>query len=82
MYDKEMLIIIHPMTKWRPYLIEWHFQIRTNYHSSLKYILEQSISSMGQLNWVTKLLEYDYEIVYKKGANADQIKKEQQEDLE
>jgi hypothetical protein len=66
-YDKEMLAIIHAVTKLKPYLIRWHFQIRTD-HRSLKHILEQRISSMEQNKWVTKLLGYDYEIVYKKGA--------------
>jgi hypothetical protein len=65
--NNEMLAIIHAVTKWRPYLIRRWFQIRTD-HKSLKYILEQRISSMEQQKWVTKLLGYDYEIIYKKGA--------------
>ena len=43
-----------------------HFQIKT-YHQSLKYFLEQHISSPEQQKWVTKLFGYDYEIIYKKG---------------
>jgi hypothetical protein len=66
-YDKEMLAVIHAVTKWRPYLIGHRFQIQTD-HRSLKYLLEQRISSMEQHKWVTKLLGYDYEIVYKKGV--------------
>jgi hypothetical protein len=66
-YDKEMLAIIHAVTKWRPYLIGRHFQIRTD-HRSLKHILEQRISSIEQHKWVTKLLGYDFEIIYKKGT--------------
>jgi hypothetical protein len=53
-YDKEMLAIIHAVAKWRPYLIGRRFQIRTD-HKSLKYILEQRISSMEQQKWVSKL---------------------------
>jgi len=48
-YDKEMLAIVHVVTKWRPYLIGRRFQIRTD-HRSLKYLLEQRISSMEQKN--------------------------------
>jgi len=36
-------------------------------HDSLKYILEQRLSSEEQQNWVTKMLDYDFEIIYKKG---------------
>jgi hypothetical protein len=66
-YDNEMLVVVHAVTKWRHYLIGRRFQIRTD-HRSLKYLLEQLISSMEQQKWVTKLLGYDYETVYKKGV--------------
>jgi hypothetical protein len=36
-------------------------------HQSLKYFMEQRISSQEQQKWVTKLFGYDYEIIYKKG---------------
>ena len=65
-YDKEMLAIVHAVTKWRPYLIERRFPIKTD-HKSLKYFLEQNISSSEQQKWVTKLPGYYYEIIYKKG---------------
>jgi hypothetical protein len=42
------------------------FQIKID-HRSLKYFLEQIISSPKQQKWVTKILRYDYEIIYKKG---------------
>jgi hypothetical protein len=44
-YNKEMLAIIHEVTKWRLYLIQQRFQIRTD-NRNLKYILEQRISLM------------------------------------
>ena len=65
-YDKEMLAIVHAATRWRSYLIRRCFQIKTD-HKSLKYLLEQKISSPEQQKWVTKVLGYDYEITYKKG---------------
>lgn len=49
------------------YLIGRHFQIQID-HKSLKYILEQRISFIEQQRWVSKLLSYDYEIIYKKGV--------------
>jgi hypothetical protein len=64
-YEKEMLAILHVMDLWRPYLLGKRFQINTD-HQSLKYFLEQCISSPEQQKWVTKLFGYDYEIIYKK----------------
>jgi hypothetical protein len=64
-YEKEMLATLHVVDLWRPYILGRRFQIKTN-HQSLKYFLEQSISSPEQQKWVTKLCGYDYEIIYKK----------------
>jgi hypothetical protein len=65
-YEKEMLAILHAVDLWHPYLLGKHFQIKTDHHS-LKYFLEQIISSLEQQKWVTKMFGYDYEIIYKKG---------------
>jgi hypothetical protein len=67
-YEKEMLAILHVLDLWCPYLFGKWFQIKT-YHQSLKYSLEQHISSPEQQKWVTKLFGYDYEIIYKKGKD-------------
>jgi hypothetical protein len=63
-----MLVILHLVDLWRPYLLGQHFQIKTD-HQSLKYFMEQCISSPEQQKWVTKLFGYDYEIIYKKGKD-------------
>jgi hypothetical protein len=65
-YEKEMLAILHAVDLWHPYLLGKCFQIKID-HRSLKYFLEQRISSPEQQKWVTKLFGYDYEIIYKKG---------------
>jgi hypothetical protein len=65
-YEKEMMAILHALNKWCPYLIGRHFKVKTD-HDSLKYFLEQRLSSEEQQKWVTKILGYDFEIVYKKG---------------
>jgi hypothetical protein len=67
-YEKEMMVILHAVHTWRPYLLGHHFHIKTDHHS-LKYFLEQQLSSLEQNKWLTKLLGYDYEIIYKKGKN-------------
>jgi hypothetical protein len=65
-YEKEMLVILHVIDLWHPYLLGKRFQIKID-HESLKYFLEQCISSREKQKWVTKLFGYDYEIIYKKG---------------
>eukprot|EP00253_Pinus_taeda_P004772 PITA_04772 len=65
-YEKEMLAILHALKKWRPYLMGRHFKEKTN-HDSLKYFLEQRLSLEERQKWVTKMLGYDFEIIYKKG---------------
>jgi hypothetical protein len=46
-YEKEMFAILHAVDLWHPYLLGKHFQIKTD-HQSLKYFLEQRISSREQ----------------------------------
>jgi hypothetical protein len=67
-YEKEMLVILHVVDIWHPYLLGKRFQIKTN-HQSLKYFLEQCISSPEKQKWVTKLFGYDYDIIYNKGKD-------------
>ena len=61
----EMMAILHVVDTYRPYLLRRRFQIKTDYHS-LKSFLEQIFSSLEQRKLVTKMLVYDYEIIYKK----------------
>jgi hypothetical protein len=68
-YEKEMMSIIHAVDMWHPYLIRHHFHIKAN-HGSLKYLLEHRLPSPEQQKWVTKMLGYDYEIIYMKCSNS------------
>lgn len=67
-YEKELLAIVLATQKWGSYLQGHHFVIKTD-HQSLKYFLEQRLSSLLQQKWLAKLLGLDYEIVYKKGVD-------------
>ena len=58
--------ILHALKKWRSYLMGRHFKVKTD-HDSLKYFLEQRLSSEERKKWETKMLGYDFEIIYKKG---------------
>ena len=42
-----------------------HFKVKID-HDSLKQFLEKRLSSEEQQKWVTKMLGYDFEIIYKK----------------
>lgn len=48
-------------------MFDRRFIIKTD-HRSLKFLLEQRLSTPLQHTWLVKLIGYDYEIVYKKGA--------------
>jgi hypothetical protein len=54
--------------KWHPYLIGRNFKVKPN-HCSLKYFLEQQLSSKEQQKWVTNMIGYEFKIIYKKGKN-------------
>ena len=67
-YEKELLSLVTAVTKWRHYLEGHHFIIHTD-HQSLKYLLEQRITTPLQQKWLNKLLGLSYEIHYKKGKD-------------
>jgi hypothetical protein len=60
-----MLAILHEVKKWCHYLIGRQFKVKT-YHDSLNYFLQQRLSSEEKQKWVTNMLGYDFEIIYKK----------------
>lgn len=65
-YNKELLAIIHAVEKWHSYLSIMPFVIRTD-QKSLRYLLEQKLTTPSQFGWLTKLMGLTYEIQYKKG---------------
>ena len=66
-YEKEFLAVMLALEKWRGYLLDRHFIIKTD-HYSLKYLLDQRITTPAQMKWLPKLMGFDYEARYKKGA--------------
>jgi len=63
-YEKELMVIILAVEKWRLCLLERNFVIKID-HFSLKYILKQEIAAPFQRKWLPKLIDFDHEIVYK-----------------
>nr|GEW48770.1 reverse transcriptase [Tanacetum cinerariifolium] len=57
---------------WRICIDYRHFQIKTN-HFSLKYFLDQRITTPFQSKWLPKLRGFDYEILYKRGKENQAV---------
>lgn len=63
-YEKELLAVVMTVVKWRHFLMGYHFIIKTD-HQSLKFLLEQRLTTTLQYKCFAKLLGLDYEIQYK-----------------
>lgn len=67
-YEKELMAVIMAVQKWRYYLLGHKFVIKTD-HEALKYLMEQKMTTLLQHKWLSKLLGYDYSVIYKKGKD-------------
>ena len=67
-YDKEMLAILHALTKFKQYLVGGKFKVKTD-HNNLKYFLEQKELNERQQKWVGRIHAYDFKNEYVKGKN-------------
>ncbi|CAA0831446.1 Uncharacterized mitochondrial protein AtMg00860, partial [Striga hermonthica] len=65
-YVKEMLAVVEAVRVWRPYLLGRRFRIVTD-QQPLKHLLEQRIVTPEQQKFVSKLMGFDFEIVYRPG---------------
>lgn len=65
-YEKEFMVVVLAVEKWRPYLLGRYFIVKTD-HFNLKYLLEQKVTIPFQSKWLPKLMGFDYDIVYRKG---------------
>ena len=73
--EKELLAMIWGVKHFRPYLYGRKFKIASD-HKPLMWIMNVKDPGSRLLRWRIKLEEYDYQIVYKKGAlntNADAL---------
>ena len=66
-YERELIGLVHAVRHWRPYLWGRAFLVRTD-HYSLKFLLDQRLSTIPQHHWVGKLLGFDFSVEYKPGA--------------
>jgi hypothetical protein len=73
--EKELLAIVSAMKHFRPYLYGRKFKLASD-HKPLTWIMNVKDPGSRLIRWRIRLEEYDYEIVYKKGAlntNADAL---------
>ncbi|GKC26258.1 retrotransposon-related protein [Tanacetum coccineum] len=66
-YEKEFLAVIQDLDRCRGYILNRHFIIKTD-HFSLRYLMDQRVTTPAQVKWLPKLIGSDYEIRYKKGT--------------
>ncbi|GJT97739.1 integrase [Tanacetum coccineum] len=50
-YEKEFLAVIQALEKWKGYLLDRHFIIKTDYFS-LKYLMDQRFTTPAQRKWL------------------------------
>lgn len=67
-YENELMAVIMVVQKWRYYLLGHKFVIKID-HEALKHLMEQKLTTLLQHKWLSKLLGYDYYVVYKKGKD-------------
>lgn len=66
-YEKECLAILMAVERWRSYLMQSEFVIRTD-QQSLSHLNDQHLSTPWQHKALTKMLGLQYKIEYKKGS--------------
>jgi hypothetical protein len=65
-YERELIGLVQAVRHWRPYLWGRHFIVCTD-HYSLKFLLDQRLSTVPQHQWINKLFGFDFAIEYRPG---------------
>ena len=65
-YKWELIGLVQAVRHWHPYLWGRHFLIRTD-HYSLKFLLDQRLSTVPQHQWISKLFGFNFTIEYRPG---------------
>jgi hypothetical protein len=65
-YERELIGLVQAVRHWRPYLWGRQFLVRTD-HFSLKYRLDQRLSTVLQHQWISKLFRFDFTVEYRPG---------------
>jgi hypothetical protein len=65
-YERDLIGLVQAVRHWRPYLWGRRFLVRTD-HFSLKYLLDQRLSTVSQHQWISKLFGFDFTVEYRPG---------------
>jgi hypothetical protein len=65
-YKQELIGLVQAVRHWRPYLWGRSFRVRTD-HYSLKFLLDQRLSTVPQHQWISKLFGFDFTVEYHPG---------------
>jgi hypothetical protein len=63
-YECELIGLVKVVRHWRTYIWGRAFTIRTN-HYSLKFLMDQRLSTIPQHAWVSKLFGYNFTVEYR-----------------
>ncbi|KAL0536465.1 hypothetical protein IC582_025414 [Cucumis melo] len=65
-YERELMAVVLSVQRWRPYLLREKIVVKTD-QKLLKFLLEQRVIQPQYQKWLSKLLGYSFEVVYKPG---------------
>jgi hypothetical protein len=67
-YECESIGLVQAVKHWRAYLWSRSFLIKTD-HYSLKFLLDQRLSTISQHQWASKLIGFIFHMEYRPGSS-------------